>query len=119
VSNISRASPLYAITFAILHLTAVNHNLTLFTYHSRLGELGWLAQPQKLGPGMYWYGWIVVSRIGATVIAAVSFAITKLLGEFVWPATAVAVGIRGVAVFIARGPNGAGISLSAFRSRLP
>jgi hypothetical protein len=81
MTNISRAFPVYSIAFAIIYVIAVNYNLAPFTYHSRLGVFEWLPQPQKLGPAMYWYAWLVTATVGAAVVAAVSLAIPNLVNR--------------------------------------
>jgi hypothetical protein len=59
--NLEKVFPIFAAAFAVIYLLAVEQNLALFTYHPKLGEWGWLAQPARTGPPMYWYGWLTTS----------------------------------------------------------
>ena len=79
-AEISRAG-IFAITFGIsfmlLYTVFERLNWPFFTYHPAVGKLDfWMQRPRSgEGPPMYWYGWLVLSGMGAV---AVSFVATLL-----------------------------------------
>jgi hypothetical protein len=77
--KLEKVVPVFAAAFAVIYLLAVQENWALFTYHPKIGEWGWLAQPQKVGPPMYWYGWLATSVLGATTLSLLSW---PLMGRF-------------------------------------
>lgn len=46
----------------------------LFTYHpgSDRFDWGWAAARKDEGPAMYWYGWLAMAMLGASLLGAVS-----------------------------------------------
>jgi hypothetical protein len=79
--NLEKVFPVFAAAFAVIYLLAVAENWALFTYHPKLGEWDWLAQPAKTGPPMYWYGWLATSALGATAVSLLTWPLTRR-----WPA---------------------------------
>ena len=77
--SIEKAFPVFAAAFAVIYVLAVEENWALFTYHPRLGQWEWLAQPARTGLPMYWYGWLATSAIGATATSLLS---RPLLGRW-------------------------------------
>lgn len=75
--TISRVFPVFSVAFAVLYLAAVEYNLALFTYHAQIGQWGWLAQPVRSGPAMYWYGWLATAALGSTIVAALALAVPR------------------------------------------
>lgn len=75
--NITRAFPGFSIAFAVLYLLAVEYNWALFTYHAQLGQWGWLVEPQRSGPAMYWYGWLVTAALGSIAVSAAVLAVPE------------------------------------------
>jgi hypothetical protein len=75
--NLEKVFPVFAAAFAVIYLLAVGQNLALFTYHPKLGEWGWLAQPARTGPPMYWYGWLTTSVLGATLASLLSWPLVR------------------------------------------
>lgn len=71
--SIEKLFPIFAAAFAVIYVLAVEANWALFTYHPKLGEWGWLAQPTKSGPPMYWYGWLATSALGATTASLIAW----------------------------------------------
>ena len=69
--------PIFAAAFAVIYVLAVEYNWALFTYHPRIGEWQWLAQPAKDGPPMYWYGWLVTSTLGAIATSVIALPLLK------------------------------------------
>jgi hypothetical protein len=71
--------PTFAIVFtvacAVLYTICTEFNIPAVTYHPLIGEidLGW--KPARSGPAMYWYGWMLMSLIGASVIAFIAIAV--------------------------------------------
>jgi hypothetical protein len=49
-------------------------NWPLFTYHPAVGKLDfWMQRPRSgEGPPMYWYGWLVLSGMGALVVGYIA-----------------------------------------------
>jgi hypothetical protein len=76
--RLERALPVFTAAFTLIYVAAVERNLALFTYHPRIGEWGFLAEPPRSGPAMYWYGWLATSLIGA---AAISIALLPLTAK--------------------------------------
>lgn len=74
--KLARALPVFSIAFVVLYVAAMEYNWALFTYLPRSRE--WLplvvvpANERATGPGMYWYGWLATSALGAAAAAAVS-----------------------------------------------
>jgi hypothetical protein len=79
--KLERVLPVFAAAFAVIYLLAVEQNWALFTYHPKLREWGWLAQPAGTGPPMYWYGWLVTSTLGATSVSLLTWPLVRR-----WPA---------------------------------
>jgi hypothetical protein len=75
--NLEKVFPIFAAAFAVIYLLAVERNWALFTYHPKLGEFGWLAQPARTGPPMYWYGWLTTSVLGATLMSLLSWPLVR------------------------------------------
>jgi hypothetical protein len=67
-------SLIFAATFAAAYFLAVLWNLTQFTYHPAIPEIGWGLQTPKDGPAMYWYGWIAsATLLGLAAAILLSF----------------------------------------------
>jgi len=66
------ASMTFTIAFAVLYTICTEFNLPLLTYHPAIGQVDFLRTPERRGPAMYWYGWMLTSLIGATVVAAIA-----------------------------------------------
>ena len=47
--SIEKVFPIFAAAFAVIYVFAVQYNWALFTYHPKIGEWEWLAQPAKNG----------------------------------------------------------------------
>jgi hypothetical protein len=60
----------FGIAFAILYTICVWRNWPLFTYHPAVNrfDLFWNPGRSGEGPAMHWYGWLVVSAAGASVL---------------------------------------------------
>ena len=71
--SLARLTPVFSAVFAIAYVIIEQNNLALFTYHPRINEWGWLMEPSRNGPGMYWYGWLASSALvaaGASLVSA-------------------------------------------------
>ena len=79
--NMEKVFPVFTAAFAVIYVLAVQYNWALFTYHPKTGEWGWLAEPARNGPPMYWYGWLVTSTFGATAASLLSWPLVRR-----WPA---------------------------------
>jgi len=76
-AEISRAG-IFAITFGIsfmlLYTVFERLNWPFFTYHPAVGKLDfWMQRPRSgEGPPMYWYGWLVLSGMGALGVSTIA-----------------------------------------------
>ena len=82
--NPEKVFPVFAAAFAVIYLVAVEQNWALFTYHPKLGEWGWLVQPTRTGPPMYWYGWLTTSALGATLASLLTWPMTRRWSPQFW-----------------------------------
>ena len=106
--NISRAFPVFSVAFAVLYVLAMDNNWALFTYLPRSKEfypLVFIPPAPRLGPGMYWYGWLATSAIGAALVAAAAALVpagwaSRRWSDLTW---AVPIAVLLVIVFILRG----------------
>ena len=95
--------PIFAAAFAVIYLLAVQYNWALFTYHPKINEWEWLAQPARNGPPMYWYGWLVTSVLGAGAVSLVSWPLTRRGPALLWLGWIVPIVIVVVIVYLFRG----------------
>ena len=73
--KIARALPVFSAAFAAFYVMCMYNNLALVSYFPRTRTWYWLTVtdlPKSAGPGMYWYGWLAVSVLGAAAVAALS-----------------------------------------------
>ena len=96
----ARSLPTFTIAFATLYLLSVEFNWALFTYHAALEEFAFLVEKQKDGPAMYWYGWIVTSALGASVIAAAATRVPAGSASRLWSGLAWAVPLAAMFAFV-------------------
>jgi hypothetical protein len=59
----------FTAAFAVIYVICTELNLPLLTYHPVIGEIDWFWKPERRGPAMYWYGWMLSSLIAALVVA--------------------------------------------------
>ena len=75
--KIARVFPVFSAAFAVLYLVAMYNNFALMTYFPQVRR--WLPLtailPKTDGPGMYWYGWIATSALGAAACAFVALLV--------------------------------------------
>ena len=76
-NDLGKTTPIFAAAFALIYVFSVEQNWALFTYHPRAGQWGWLVQKGIGGPGMYWYGWLATSFLGASAISLASLPLVK------------------------------------------
>jgi hypothetical protein len=73
--------PIFIIVFvaayAALYTVCTEVNLPVLTYHPVLREIDFLRAPQKRGPTMYWYGWMLTAGGGALVIAWIATVVPE------------------------------------------
>jgi len=67
----------FTVSYAVLYAISTELNLPLVTYHPVIGEIDFLWKPERRGPAMYWYGWMLTSLIGATILAFVATMIPE------------------------------------------
>jgi hypothetical protein len=75
--TLARVFPVFTIAFVVIYAFAVDYNLALFTYHPQLNQFAFLVERPKTGPAMYWYGWIVTSVLGATIVSVLALAVPR------------------------------------------
>jgi hypothetical protein len=98
----SRVIPIFAASFAVVYVLAVEFNWAVVTYHPRLGEWEWLTKPAKTGPAMYWFGWLMTSFVAAAVISLAALPVTGRWAPPVWIGWAVPLVIMLVFVYLLR-----------------
>jgi hypothetical protein len=59
----------FGVAYAVIYVICTEINLPLVTYHPVIGEVDVLWTPERRGPAMYWYGWMLTSLIGALALA--------------------------------------------------
>ena len=74
----------FAAVYAIAYLIAVKQNYALFTYHPGTEQFGFLVEPPREGPAMYWYGWIATAGLSALVAAVVACLIPQQMARRLW-----------------------------------
>jgi hypothetical protein len=89
----------FAVIYAIAYLIAVENNYALFTYHPAIGEFGFLVEPPKDGPAMYWYGWMATAGIVAFVAAAIARLVPEHAARRLWAGLSWAVPVAVMVVF--------------------
>jgi hypothetical protein len=77
MSNLEKTFPVFAAAFAFIYIVSVEMNWALFTYHPKINQFGWLVEPSRDGPPMYWFGWLVTSTLGATAVSLISLPLLK------------------------------------------
>jgi hypothetical protein len=67
----------FGIAFAIIYTLLERFNVPLITYFPSLGELDFGRAPPRpgAGPPMYWYGWLINSIMGASVVGLIATAV--------------------------------------------
>ena len=76
-SSIEKIVPVFSAAFALIYILSVELNWALFTYHPKIHQWGWLVEPARNGPVMYWYGWLVTSALGASAVSVIAFPVLK------------------------------------------
>jgi hypothetical protein len=69
---ITRVFPVFSAAFGVIYVPAMNFNWPVFTYVPRTREFHpfLFAPVGNLGPGMYYWGWLLTAAIGAAIISA-------------------------------------------------
>ena len=76
-NQFEKVIPVFSAAFALIYIVSVELNWALFTYHPKIGKWGWLVEPSRDGPTMYWYGWLVTSTLGATAASVIALPLLK------------------------------------------
>ena len=76
-NQIEKIIPIFSAAFALIYIVSVEVNWAPFTYHPKIGQWGWLTEPARDGPPMYWYGWLVTSTLGAAVASVLTLPLLK------------------------------------------
>jgi drug/metabolite transporter (DMT)-like permease len=61
----------FTISCAVIYAVCTELNLPLITYHPVLGDVDFGWKPERRGPAMYWYGWMLSALIGASAVALI------------------------------------------------
>src|SRR3984957_17089444 len=79
VDNLKMFVITFGIAFAIIYTLFERWNWPLFTYHPAVNrfDLFRVVGVPEDGPPMFWYGWLVLSAIAATAVAAVATALPR------------------------------------------
>jgi hypothetical protein len=101
--NIARTFPVFAAAFAVIYVFAVEQNWALVTYHPRIREWGWLVEPARSGPAMYWYGWLATSALGAVAASLVALPLTRRWTPPLWLGWVIPLIVMAVFVYLLRG----------------
>jgi hypothetical protein len=67
----------FSVAYAVIYVICTEMNLPLLTYHPVIAEVDFLWTPERRGPAMYWYGWMLTSLIGATALAWMASAVPE------------------------------------------
>jgi hypothetical protein len=67
----------FSVAYAVIYVISTELNLPLLTYHPVIGEVDFLWTPERRGPAMYWYGWMLTSLIGALALGAIASAVPE------------------------------------------
>lgn len=94
--------PIFSSAFAVIYVLAVQMNWALLTYHPRLDEWELLTKPPKSGPAMYWYGWILTSTIGATVVSLAALPFRARLRSILWFGWAIPLFVLAAFIYLFR-----------------
>ena len=99
----ARQFPIFAVVFAIVYagvyLIAVERNYALFTYHPAIEEFGFLVEPPREGPAMYWYGWIATAAIVALVAGLIACVVPEQMAKRLWSGWSWAVPVAAMFAF--------------------
>jgi len=68
-SKVAVFTTVFGVAYAMIYVICTEMNLPLVTYHPAIGEVDVLWTPERRGPAMYWYGWMLTSLIGALALA--------------------------------------------------
>jgi len=99
----ARQFPIFAVVFAIVYagvyLIAVERNYALFTYHPAIEEFGFLVEPPREGPAMYWYGWIATAAIVALVAGLIACVVPEQMAKRLWSGWSWAIPVAAMFAF--------------------
>ena len=99
----ARQFPIFAVVFAVVYagvyLIAVERNYALFTYHPAIEEFGFLVEPPREGPAMYWYGWIATAAIVALVAGLIACMVPQQMAKRLWSGWSWAVPVAAMFAF--------------------
>ena len=90
----------FAVTFAVVYVIAVEKNYALFTYHPATNALGGGVQEPADGPAMYWYGWLATSGIAAFIAGLLATLLPESVTRRIWPGCTWAVALVVMAAFV-------------------
>jgi hypothetical protein len=85
--RIARLFPAFSVSFAVIYLICMYNNIALVSYFPRTRELYPLTvmlPAAQNGPGMYWYGWLLTSTLGAVVVAFAASFVPERVAARVW-----------------------------------
>ena len=91
--------PVFAVTFTVafaaIYVICAELNLTALTYHPAIGEVDFLWKPERRGPAMYWYGWMLTSLAASLLLAWIATMLPEQ-----WLQRAIGFGCAGAAAYV-------------------
>ena len=82
--KLARLFPVFSASFAVIYAPAVYYNWALVTYQPAMNEWDFGAVT-KLGPPMYWYGFVATAVIGACIVTAIAALLPDAAARRLWP----------------------------------
>ena len=76
-SKFAAVTIVFGVAYAVIYVICTEVNLPLLTYHPVIGEVDFLRAPERSGPAMYWYGWMLTSLIGAVALAWIASVVSE------------------------------------------
>ncbi len=76
-SKLAAFAIVFGVAYAVIYVISTELNLPLLTYHPVIGEVDFLWTPERRGPAMYWYGWMLTSLIGAVALGWIASAVPE------------------------------------------
>jgi hypothetical protein len=75
-----RTAPIFTIVATLTYFFSMGFNVAPFAYYPEVGEFHLSAQPESLGPPMFWYAWILNGIVAGLVAAAAWCMLPRPLG---------------------------------------
>jgi hypothetical protein len=98
----TRALPIWTMAFPIIYVPTMYFNWPVFTYVPTKGEFHWLLfiPPKADGPGMFYYGWLITTAIGAAIVAFLATMLPETTTRRLWSGLTWVVPLGAVCVLL-------------------